>query len=32
MRTITLDVPDELADQLDLLHDRLLELLALSLR
>ena len=32
MRTITLDVPDELADQLTLDRDRLPELLALSLR
>jgi hypothetical protein len=32
MRTITLDVPDELADQLSLDRDRLPELLALSLR
>lgn len=32
MRTITLDVSDELADQLAPLRDRLPELLALSLR
>lgn len=32
MRTITLDVPDELADELASLQDRLPELLALSLR
>jgi hypothetical protein len=32
MTTITLDVPDELADQLALVRDRLPELLALSLR
>lgn len=32
MRTITLDVPDELADQLAAVRDRLPELLALSLQ
>lgn len=32
MTTITLDVPDELADQLALVRDRLPELLALSLQ
>lgn len=32
MRTITLNVPDELADQLTELQDRLPELLALSLQ
>ena len=32
MRTIALDVPDDLADQLNQIHDRLPELLALSLR
>lgn len=32
MRTITLDVPDELADQLAQMRDRLPELLALSLQ
>lgn len=32
MRTITLDVPDDLADQLASMHDRLPELLALSLQ
>ena len=32
MRTITLQVPDELADQLAAVQDRLPELLALSLR
>lgn len=32
MRTITLDVPDELADQLAPLRDRLPEMLALSLQ
>ena len=32
MRTITLDVPDELADQLAQVQDRLPELLALSLQ
>jgi hypothetical protein len=32
MRTITLDVPDELADQLVRVRDRLPELLALSLQ
>ncbi len=32
MRTITLDVPDELADQLAPLQDRLPEMLALGLR
>lgn len=32
MRTITLDVPDELADQLAEMRDRLPELLALSLQ
>ena len=32
MRTITLDVPDDLADELAPIHDRLPELLALSLQ
>lgn len=32
MRTITLDVPDDLADDLALMQDRLPELLALSLQ
>jgi len=32
MRTMTLDVPDELADQLGPLRDRLTEMLALSLQ
>ncbi len=32
MRTITLDISDELAEQLAPLHDRLPEIIALSLR
>lgn len=32
MTTITIDLPDELADQLESIRDRLPELLALSLR